>query len=112
MRDSFSSTAGEVQQFSDEQCNADETLCVSPTQIGMSILISQPVHFIFDIIFVITASIHVHDIQDLARSTLKCGLQWVPRSEKQGSNRKQRGPDCLVTEPMSSECASAPIAGS
>merc|ERR1719407_103842 len=43
----------------------------------MSILISQPVHFIFDIIFVITASIHVHDIQDLARSTLKCGLQWV-----------------------------------
>jgi hypothetical protein len=68
----------EVMVFPDEvYFDAAKQYAISPTQVILSIVLTIPAMSIVDILFVTGTAVTVPSVQDLGRSSVKCGLQWL-----------------------------------
>jgi len=66
----------EVMLFPDEVYYSD-MVSISPSQVIQSIVLTIPAMLLVDILLVTGTAVTVPSVQDLGRSSVKCGLQWV-----------------------------------
>jgi hypothetical protein len=67
----------EVMAFDDEVPVPQLNVGISRTQVIQSIVLTIPAMSIVDILFVTGTAVTVPSVQDLGRSSIKCGLQWL-----------------------------------